>query len=209
MIHSRLAGIAAILSICSLISAEADDQPGGPGRAPAAAIVWQYNGRVNLATGTVYGYFTQIYGLSQADLFNGNPGESTARFTLLANIQAIPVQPNGTALQSFLVQPGDFTVYFTANPTSRTWTDPSTFINKNGVVAVFSRTLDQQTIMGPISTNTASGTLKSSTPFLVNSRMFDFGRVIPDGVSNVTTGPNIPQENGAFAFAGFGLAIGK
>jgi hypothetical protein len=198
------------------MSAEADDHPGGPGRVPAAAIVWQYNGRVALtfapngtATGTVYGYFTEIYGLSQTDLFNGDPSETTARFTLLANIQAFPVKPNGTALQSFLVQPGDFTVYFTANPSGRTWTDPSTFVNKNGVVAVFSRTLDQQTIMGAISTNNASATLKSSVPFFINNRVFDFGRVIPDGVTNVTTGPNIPQENGAFAFAGFGLAIGK
>src|SRR5215471_15620437 len=100
MMHRTIAGITAALSLCVLIRAQADDHPGGPEKAPAAAIVWQYNGRVNPATGTVYGFFTEIYGLKQADLFNlppgALPGVSTARFTLLAKTQSVPVEPNGT-----------------------------------------------------------------------------------------------------------------
>jgi hypothetical protein len=218
--HSRsIIGIAAALFVGGFVVMKADDHPGGPPRVPAAAIAWQYNGRVNPATQTVLVYFTEIYGLTQDDLFNGAPSVSTARFTLVAKTQSVPVQPNGTGLQSFLVQPGVFTVYFTPNPSGRTWTEAS-FAPANGVVAVFSRTLDQQTVMGPfgpsgfpvpesISVNNATGTLKSSVPFVINNKMFDFGRVVPNGVTNVTTGPNVPQDDGSLPFAGFGLAVGN
>jgi hypothetical protein len=213
MFYSRITGIA-VLSMCTLLPVRAEDDSNNRGRVPAGSIVYHYTGRVNLGTGTVYGYFTQIAGLSSpAVLFKGTPSEATAMLTFRADITFMPLPGNGDlgggqfAVTPLLVSPGDFKVYFDPNP-SRKWDDAKTF-STGQVIATFSRTIDQQTVLGPISTNTASATLKSSSSITLDMRHFDLGQLVPDGVTNITTGPNLPLTGGTFAFGGFGLAVGK
>jgi hypothetical protein len=211
--HNQLAGFA-ILSICTLAPLSANDHSEVSGRVGAGGIVYQYVGRVNLGTGTVYGYFTQIAGIPpESPLFKGTPSESTAYFTFRADIKFTPLAGNGDlaggqfAVLPIVVVPGDFKVYFDSAP-NRNWNDPNTF-SSGQVIATFSRTLDQQTVIGPISTNAATATLKSSIPVLFNLQIFNLGRIVPEGVTNLTTVNNTALAGGAFAFGGYGLAVGK
>jgi len=215
MLSFRVAGIAAV-SFCILTSLRAEDSSDHPGRVPAGSIAYQYTGRVNFATGTVYGYFTQIAGIPYTSLFKGTPSEATAMITFRADISSIPLPGNGDlgggnfAVIPFVVAPGDFQVFFDSNP-NHNWSAPDTFSKGPTLttIATFSRTIDQQSLIGPIAINAASATLKSSSSITLNLHPFDLGKLVPDGVTNVTTGYNAPVATATFAFAGYGLAAGK
>ncbi|MDQ6708367.1 MAG: hypothetical protein M3Z85_20600, partial [Acidobacteriota bacterium] len=93
------------------------------------------------------------------------------------------------------------------------WNDPNTFSNGQ-LIATFSRELEQMAIIGPTSTNTASAALQSSAEVAFNGMQVDFGRLLPRGVTNVTAGASTPLAGSTatspiFAFAGYGLAVGK
>jgi hypothetical protein len=213
MFRTRITTIAA-LAICALLPLRAEDHSDDHGSLAAGSIAYQYVGRVNPGTGTVYGYFTQITGLTfPTSLFKGAPSESTAMFTFRADVKSTQLPGNGDlgggqfVVIPFVVAPGDFNVYFDPNP-NRKWEDANTF-STGQVIATFSRTIDQQTIIGPISTNTASATLKSSSSVTLAMRPFDLGQLVPQGVTNITTISNMPLTGGTFAFGGFGIAAGK
>jgi len=215
MFQVRLAGIAA-LTICALIPIRAEDPSGNSGHVPAGSIAYQYTGRANLATGTIYGYFTQIAGVPFSALFNGTPSESTAKFTFRADVSFVPLPGNGDlgggqfSVIPFVVAPGVFSVFFDPNP-SHNWANADTFSKGPTIstIATFSRTVDQQTLIGPIAINAASATLKSSSSIMLDMRPFDLGRLLPAGVTNITTAYNAPVAVGTFALGGYGLATGK
>jgi hypothetical protein len=144
-----------------------------------------------------------------AALFNGNPSESTALFTIRADVTFAPLPANGD-IAPVLIHPGPINMYFTPNP-AHNWDDPATFSNGQSI-AIFARETEQLAIIGPIGTNTASAKLTSSARFSFGGANFDIGQLIPRGVTNVTTG-SITLLSGSvfptpiFGFAGYGLAF--
>lgn len=218
--RSVLTIAAALLAVPGQAAADdhGSDRGGAGGR-----IAFQYVGRVSLnfltGTGVVYGYLTVLDGLpTGTSLFYGTPSEATAFLTFRANIKFQTLPPNGDlgggnfAVTPILVSPGDFQVYFTSTP-KHDWTDPNTFSSGQSV-GTFSREVEQFTAMGAISINAASADLRSSAPFVLGGRSFSLRNIVPNGVTNITTGPNAPLPGSTptapiFALAGYALAIGN
>ena len=188
----------------------------------AGRIAYHYVGRVSLnflnGTGIVYGYLTDLAGVtSAASLFQGTPGETTALLTFRANINFQPLPGNGPigngqfAVTPVLVTPGNFQIYFTPSQ-SHDWTDPNTF-SSGQVIATLARGLEQFSVLATFSSNAGSAALKSSTPFSLDGRRINLRDIFPNGVTNITTGPAIGLPGSTptapiFAFAGYALTIG-
>ncbi len=205
-----------------LIALPAAAQPGNRGmRLAGGRIAYQYTGRIALdftkGTGVVTGYFTQFAGLPTEALFNGTPSESTAFLTFRADINFLPLPgngalgPNNFAVLPTLVAPGPFKVYFTANP-SHSWNDAASFATGN-LIGTFAREGEQFSLIGPIGLNTASAALESSAPFTLGGAERSLRRIVPRGVTNITTGNNVPLSGSTptapiFAFADYALTIG-
>jgi hypothetical protein len=193
--------------------------------APPARIAYHYVGRVTLnftnGTGVVYGYFTDLTGIANVGaLFQGTPGETSALLTFRANIkfQALPVNgpldPNQTqfAVTPVLVLPGTYQIYYGAMP-AHNWGDPNTF-SSGRAVATLARDLEQFAVLSTFTLNTGSATLQSTQPFSINGQIIDLDRIMPNGITDVTTGPAIPLTGStpaatSFGFTGYGLAIGE
>ena len=131
----------------------------------AGRIAYHYVGRVSLnflnGTGIVYGYLTDLAGVtSAASLFQGTPGETTALLTFRANINFQPLPGNGPigngqfAVTPVLVTPGNFQIYFTPSQ-SHDWTDPNTF-SSGQVIATLARGLEQFSVLATFSSNAGS-----------------------------------------------------
>lgn len=191
------------------------------GRAGAGQVLYHYVGRVTLdfrtSTATIIAYFTHLQGTpASAPMFSGVPGESTAYFTLRADATFQPIAGNGDlgggnfAVAPVLITPGEIKMYYSPNP-AHSWDNPDSF-SSGQQIATFARQLEQLALIGPIGTNTASATLTSSTKFDFGGVQVDIARLLPVGVTNVTTGNNIPLAGGqpgtvTSAFAGYGLAF--
>lgn len=191
------------------------------GRAGAGQVLYHYVGRVKLdfrtSTATIIAYFTHLQGTpASASMFSGFPSESTAYFTLRADATFQPIAGNGDlgggnfAVAPVLITPGEIKMYYSPNP-KHSWDDPDSFASGTAI-ATFARQLEQLALIGPIGTNTASATLTSSTKFDFGGTQLDIARLLPVGVTNVTTGNNAPLPNHEpgtviFAFAGYGLAF--
>jgi hypothetical protein len=187
----------------------------------AGRIAYHYVGRVSLnflnGTGIVYGYFTDLAGLTATSLFHGTPGETTAILTFRANINFQPLPGNGPigngqfTVTPVLVTPGDFKIYFNPSP-AHDWTDPNTF-SSGQVIATLARGLEQFSVLATFSSNAGSAALQSSAPFFLNGRSINLRDIFPNGVTNITTGPAIGLPGSTptapiFAFAGYALTIG-
>lgn len=223
--HKFCGATAAVISFLLVSPAAAiagDDGAGDRVRFQGGQVVYQYTGRVSLdfikGTGVVYGYLTQFAGLPAASLFTGTPSEATARLTFRADITFRPLPgngdlgPNSVSVLPILVEPGDFKLFLATGGT-HAWADPATFSNGTQI-ANFARASEQFAIIGPVGVNTASAALKNSTTFTIDGDSFNFRRLAPKGVTNVTTGNNAPLPGSTpvtptFAFAGYALAIGN
>ena len=159
IISGSLSAIALSICLASAGPCRADNPHGQAGR-----VAYQYVGRVSLnfinGTGVVYGYLTHLDGLPPtASLFKGAPSEATAFFTFRANIKFQPLPGNGDlggglfAVNPSMVTPGDFNVYFTADP-NHNWSSPDTFSNGR-LIAGFARAGELFSILGPITATTS------------------------------------------------------
>jgi hypothetical protein len=189
----------------------------------ADSIVFHYGGRVKLnfldSSGIVYGYVTALSGvLSSSLLFRGRPGETTAYLTFRANIkfESLPgnglISPGQYAVTPFLVQPGAWSIYFTANP-AHNWDDPDTFSNGQ-IIAALQRPVEQFSIYPAFSINAGSANLQSSTPFTIGGRAINLREIAPRGLVNVTSGPLIPLSGSTttspiFALSGYSLVAAR
>lgn len=191
-------------------------------RISAGEVAYHYIGRVslNFVTGKaiIVGYFTTLNGVpATIPLFHGSPSESTALFTFRADADFQPLPGNGVvggapAVLPALIAPGDFKVYFTANP-SHNWSDPDSFSNGQ-LVATFLRAAEQLALLGSVGMNTASASITSSERFSLGDVRIDLGRLLARGVTNVTMGNNAPLPGSTptapiFGFGGYGVAIGR
>lgn len=195
----------------------------GPEAAKAGGIAFHYVGRVKLnfldSTGIVYGYVTTLSGVdSVTSLFKGAPSEATAYLSFRANIKFNPLPGNGSlgpgqfAVTPILVDPGAWSIYYTANP-AHNWDNPDTFSNGQ-VVATLERAFEQFSIYPSLSINAGAASIQSSAPFTLGARMINLRELAPRGLVDVTSGPPIPLTGSTstspiFAMSGYSLVSGR
>lgn len=197
---------------------------GDEAAAPSAdGIAFHYVARVKLnfldSSGIVYGYLTAVSGVpSSSLLFMGTPSESTACLTFRANIKFVPLPGNGPlgpgqfAVSPFLIEPGAWSIYFTANP-AHNWDDPDTFSNGQ-VVATLARPVEQFSVYPTFSINAGSASLQSSLPFTLGGARLNIREIAPKGIVDVTSGSPIPLAGSTpaspiFAASGYSLTAAR
>lgn len=183
-------------------------------------VAWYVTGRFYAAEdGTLLdaGYFLHVQGID-AELFGGAPGEGTAYLTFLADpFTATRVQNGDLALGMDAV--GEFAVYLNRSP-GATFDDPASF-GAGEEVARFRRV---SVVVGAtvgtgrgdrplFSLNVFSAQLVSSREFELGGRRHDFGRLMPNGItqwgtSAATAAGDLPGYTSVVPFVGSAIAIG-
>jgi hypothetical protein len=109
-----------------------------------------------------------------------------------------------------LVNPGSYQIYFTQSP-MHDWSDPNTF-SSGQIVATLARGPELFSVLGAILQNAGTAALESSAPFSISGQSIDLSALIPDGSTNITTGPVLSLLGSTatapvFAFSGYALTI--
>ncbi|HEY0512174.1 MAG TPA: hypothetical protein VGH73_09735 [Thermoanaerobaculia bacterium] len=163
------------------------------------------------------GYFLHLTGV-QGALFDGSPGEASARVTFRsAPFQATTVT-NGN-LSVGLDAVGDFSVYLN-DAGGASFDDPASF-SRGRCVATFRRAsvVMGETISSPlpgglaISTNVFSADLVASAPFEIHGIRHDFHEMLPHGLTQWGTASAnplaaVPPFARVVAFTGSAVAAG-
>jgi hypothetical protein len=205
--------VSSVLLSALNFSAEAQQPPlAKPRPIPAAAVACYFVGRGflnNSGQGEVVGYFTDLTGIA-GPLFSGAPGEDTAFFTFRSDVvQFTPVATNGDVVLA-LVSPGTFSIYFNTVPIGN-WSNPDTF-STGQLIAHFRRPESLFLRIPKYSRAVLTGTLVSSRRFSFKGHKYDFGTILPGGVTfdesfsntGVSGVTNFPV---GLAFAGDCLAV--
>ncbi len=183
-------------------------------RLPAAKVSDHYVGRVlvsaDFSTGQVIGYYSFLEGVS-GSLFSGTPSEATAYFTLRSDTFSLQSLTNGPVTAT-LAEPGTFTIYLNATPDGD-WSNPDSF-SSGQPVATFLRSEGLLTNAGPTSFAMFSATLVSSVDFTFQGNVYNFKKLVPNGITHIFTASNTVLTGTAafplaFALAGSDLAIGS
>src|SRR5271167_866136 len=169
---------------------------------PSSAVACYFVGRAFLSAdfsqGEVVGYFTDINGIGAANsLFNGSPSEQTAFFTFCSNVFSLTPLPLNGDIGLDLVSAGTFNIYFNSTPNGD-WSNPDTFSGgqpfPSQPIAHFMRPevlfvqILQSDVANPppyesISEHAITETLVSSQSFTFNGHRYDFGTLVPGGVT--------------------------
>lgn len=187
-----------------------------------AELAWYVTGRFyldhkkthNLAD---YGYFLHLAGIDPADLFDGAPGEGTARLTFAATPFSAGGITNG-GLSLSLDPVGEFSLYLQHTPVG-TFNDPLSFAQGERI-ATFRRT---SLVVGTavnnaeghalVASNVFSARLVESSPFTLGGKHYDLARMLPVGVTQFGTAEGVPispTPTGylkAMAFSGSAIAL--
>lgn len=189
-----------------------------------AELAWYATGRFYRANdGTLadYGYFLHLP-VSDAPLFDGERGETTAHFTFAAKpFKALGVE-NG-ALSLALDPVGEFSLYLQRRPAGN-FDDPASFAQGERI-ATFRRTslvvgttvaatagAGTEPLMGD---NVFSARLLSSTPFEFGGRRHDLAHGLGPGVTQFGTAATtavVPPPRGydlVLPFTGSAIALGR
>jgi hypothetical protein len=202
-------GLVLILAtIATVISAR-----GVVARSAASQVADHYVGRVlvspDFSSGQVIGYYTFLEGIG-GPLFSGAPSENTAFFTVRSDVFSLHPIQNGP-LSATLVDQGDFTIYLNESP-ARNWSDLDSF-SSGQPVATFRRSVAQLTNNGASGDVMFSASLEASVNFTFAGKVYNFERLVPNGVTHIFTASNTivagsSQFPFAFVLAGSDLAIG-
>jgi hypothetical protein len=175
--------------------------PGLAQPTPSSAVACHFviRGYLNgQGTAEAAGYFTDIAGIPSALLFNGPPSEKTALFTFRSDLVTLtPLSPNG-AVNLALVSVGAFNFYFNPYPRGD-WGDPDSFSGGQPFpgqpVAQFKRpeSLFYQT--DTLARHDVTFVPKSSRSFDLNGHSYDWGHIVPGGVTFYETYSNRPPPN--------------
>jgi hypothetical protein len=207
--------VCAILALVAILSSGGIGADGGGGNVPAAKVAWQLVGKtlLNPATGAgqVLGYFTFIDGVPDP-MFAGDPGESTAHFTLRSQPFDVRLFQHGDILIG-LLGAETFTLHLDETP-DQDFNDPASF--SDGLeLANFNRLAAQINFVGPVFTDTFSVELLSSRSFSWQDRQVNLRHLVPDGVTLTITGSSafqpttVPEYPASVSFGAAAVAIGK
>jgi hypothetical protein len=185
-------------------------------------VAWYVTGRFYAANdGSMLdaGYFLHLQGLSGVELFAGFPGEATAYLTFLADPFTAKTVHNGDITLG-LDAVGDFAVYLREEP-GASFDRPESF-GEGLEVARFRRvsvvtgaTVGKGSANQPLfALNVFTARLVSSRPFDLGGRRYDFGTMLPHGITQwgtAATAPITPPPTGktsVLPFVGSAVAIG-
>ena len=185
-------------------------------------VAWYVTGRFYAAAegGALLdaGYFLHLQGV-EGGLFSGAPGEGTAHLTFLADPFTATNVVNGDITLG-MDAVGDFAVYLNRAP-GATFDDPVSF-GAGGEVARFRRvavvtgaTVGAGAKNHPLfALNVFSASLVSSREFELGGRRYDFGRLMPNGITQWGTAATtaiagaLPGYTSVIPFVGSAIAIG-
>ena len=184
-------------------------------------VAWYVTGRFYAAEdGTLLdaGYFLHLQGI-EGDLFGGEPGEGTAYLTFLADPFSATKVVNGDITLG-MDAVGDFAVYLNRAP-GATFSDPASFgageeVARFRRVAVVTGATVGTTVkdLPLFSLNVFSARLVSCREFELGGRRHDFGRLMPNGITQWGTaattaiGGALPGYTAVVPFVGSAIAIG-
>jgi hypothetical protein len=180
----------------------------------ANQLVFQYVGR-NIVTSAcglagqafTLGYYTYIAGIPQP-LFSdsGTVSEADAYFTFRSEPYTFSTFANGDTLVR-TVTPGFLLhLYYNETP-DQDFDEPATF-SDGQLIATFKVLTSQATRVGDAASQQGSLELVSSRPFRFQGKIYMIRNIVQKGVTQVSSGPAVPYEEGvcAFAFSGSALA---
>jgi len=190
----------------------------------SAELAWYATGRfyeANDGTLADYGYFLHLPFLD-AQMFDGEPGETTAHFTFAAKPFKAQAAANGV-LSLGLDPVGEFSLYLQRKPVG-TFDDPASFA-KGECIATFRRislvvgTTVSDTIAGTTAvlfgTNVFSARLIASAPFDFGGRRHDFAHYLGAGITQFGTSaatqiePTPVGYKRVLPFTGSAIALGR
>jgi hypothetical protein len=186
-------------------------------------VAWYVTGRFYAAANNGplldAGYFLHLQG-TEGDLFSGAPGEATAFLTFLADPFTATRVVNGDITLG-MDAVGDFAVYLNREPGAATFDDPASFgageevARFRRVAVVTGATVGTGAADVPLfALNVFSASLVSSREFELGGRRYDFGRLMPNGITQWGTAAvtAIGEPPAGYAsvipFVGSAIAIG-
>jgi hypothetical protein len=184
-------------------------------------VAWYVTGRFYAAEGGALldaGYFLHLQGV-EGDLFSGEPGEGTAYLTFLADPFTATNVVNGDITLG-MDAVGDFAVYLNREP-GATFDDPASFgageevARFRRVAVVTGATVGAGAGNRPLfSLNVFSARLVSCREFELGGRRYDFGRLMPNGITQWGTAAStaiagsLRGYTAVVPFVGSAIAIG-
>jgi membrane-associated phospholipid phosphatase len=191
-------------------------------RIPPGEVAWYVTGRFYAAAegGALLdaGYFLHLQGV-EGDLFSGAPGEGTAYLTFLADPFTATNIVNGDITLG-MDAVGDFAVYLNREP-GATFSDPASFgageevARFRRVAVVTGASVGTGAEDRPLfSLNVFSARLVSCREFELGGRRYDFGRLMPNGITQWGTAAStaiaeaLPGYSAVIPFVGSAIAIG-
>ena len=181
----------------------------------AGEVFWYATGRFyKTAGGELFdaGYFIHLQGID-GELFSGHPhSEATALFTFCAQpFRSKPITNGGLSIA--VESEGTFDVYF--GVAGATFDDPDTF-RGGKKIATFQRVSIVATVTASSDTpasNVFTARLVWSCEFAFGDGMYDFARLVPNGITQwgVASADPVPPPGGYVAcvpFAGSAITIG-
>jgi hypothetical protein len=192
--------------------------------AGASQMVLQFTGGslfTSETTGVCIWYPLLLGDIDMGSLFASLPrpqasDKEHAYLIWVSDFESVPLTPfllppssNGLFTVQ-LVPTGTATIYYSARPETRDWTDltkrstwgdpVATFVRKSGIF--------MSTDGGMSGGLTSSAELASSKPFKLNGKTFDFKDLIPHGMTCFETGYSDPSDEWGDDEAGTCVAIG-
>ncbi|MGN7736046.1 hypothetical protein [Rhizobiales bacterium] len=181
----------------------------------SAELAWYATGRfyeANDGTLADYGYFLHLPFLD-AQMFDGEPGETTAHFTFAAKPFKAQAAANGV-LSLGLDPVGEFSLYLQRKPAG-TFDDPTSFA-KGECIATFRRTsLVVGTTAVLFGTNVFSARLIASAPFDFGGLRHDVAHYLGAGITQFGTSaatqiePTPVGYKRVLPFTGSAIALGR
>ena len=185
-------------------------------------VAWYVTGRFYAAAegGALLdaGYFLHLQGVD-GELFSGAPGEGTAYLTFLADPFTATNVVNGDITLG-MDAVGDFAVYLNRAP-GATFDDPASFgageevARFRRVAVVTGATVATGAKAAPLfALNVFSASLVSCREFDLGGRRYDFGRLMPNGITQWGTAAataiagELPGYTSVIPFVGSAIAIG-
>jgi hypothetical protein len=145
-------------------------------------------------------------------MFSGDPGESTAHFTLRSQPFNVQLFPHGDILIG-LLGTETFTLHLDATP-DQDFNNPASF--SDGLrLANFNRLPAQINFVGPVFTDTFSAEFLASRSFTWQDRRVNLQQLVPNGVTLTITGSTafqpttIAEYPVSVSFGAAAVAVGR
>ncbi len=175
---------------------------------PGSRILDHFVGRaIVTSSGDIeaIGYYAFLDGIP-GPFFSGDPGEATAFFTFRTGPLSFSNLVVNGSVGWALADPSKLTVYFNTTPHGD-WNNPDSFSSGQPIATIQRCVMcnGDLTLLNTCGT-AVSGALVSSQDFTFNGGTFNFKKLIPDGLTNVTPIVDTSFPGFAAVFVGYDLA---